>query len=169
MSEENNLSFWQRLTIVTLSATVGAAAVIWYLLDQKRQEVRGKPAPRPTRAIRLKHPAGVSAQPPASEVAQKADEALSMRVSARPGTFKRGADGTIRVKAAPGAVCTIDATYSTNRTPTGLEDEPLECGADGICEWTWRIGTSGDYVDVEVVATKGDETVAREKRVKIMD
>jgi hypothetical protein len=68
----------------------------------------------------------------------------------------------------PGARCTLNARYSTGRAPTGLDESPLTCDADGTCAWTWSVGTSGSHVDVEVAATKdGFEEVAKTRRIGI--
>ena len=170
MSDENGLKFWQRIMIVTFSATLGAAAVMWYLLDRERE--MGSAAPRRTSAgIRIKP----TTAPKAATIAKPAPaasipEALTLALSASPRTFKRGTEGAVRAKSLPGAQCTLSAKYSTGRTPTGLDDGALTCDEDGSCEWTWSVGTSGSHVDVEVVATKvGYEDVTQSKRISIKD
>lgn len=170
MSDENGLKFWQRIVIVTLSATLGAAAVMWYLLDRERE--MGSAAPRrPGAGIRLKPttaPKAGTVAKPASTTSAPVE--LTLALNASPRTFKRGAEGTVRAKSLPGAQCTLSAKYSTGRTPTGLEDGPLTCDGDGSCEWTWSVGTSGSHVDVEVVAAKaGYEDVTQSRRISIKD
>jgi len=167
MSDETGLKFWQRIVIVTLSATLGAAAVVWYLLDQQRQQAGSSEHHRPMRSggIRLQP----SSVPKSTVTARSASpSALTLQISAQPRTFKRGTDGTVRVKSLPGASCSLNARYSTGRAPTGLDEGPLTCDADGVCAWTWSVGTSGSHVDVEVAAAKdGFEDIAKSKRIEI--
>jgi hypothetical protein len=167
MSDEHGLKFWQRIVIVTFSATLGAAAVMWYLLDQQRQQTGTGEHRRSTRpgGIRL-HVTSV----PKPRVTTKpaAPAALTLQINARPRTFKRGKEGTVQVKTLPGAHCTLNARYSTGRAPSGLEAGPLPANADGICAWTWPVGTSGSYVDVEVTASQdGYAGVTESKRINI--
>lgn len=169
MSDEHGLKFWQRIVIVTLSATLGAAAVVWYLLDQQRQQAESGEYRRPAR------PGGIQLKittSPKSEVASKpaAPAELTLQISAHPRTFKRRAEGTVEVKTLPGAQCTLHARYSTGRAPSGLAEGPVPANADGVCEWTWSVGTSGSHVDVEVLATHdGFADVTESKRINIED
>jgi hypothetical protein len=169
MSDEHGLRFWQRIVIVTLSATIGAAAVVWYLLDQQRQQAESGEHRRSLR------PGGIRLQPSSSPkpgVTSKpvAPTALTLQISTRPRTFKRGSEGTVQAKTLPGALCTLNARYSTGRAPSGLEEGPLSADADGVCAWTWSIGTSGSHVDVKVTATQnGFADVTKSKRISIED
>lgn len=168
MSEEHGLKLWQRVVIMTMSATLGAAAVVWYLLDQQRQSTEKREVPAPRRGgIRLR-----PSSAPKSDVTAgpAAPAALALQISARPRTFKRGAEGTVQAKSLPGARCTLSARYSTRRAPTGLDEGPQTCDADGICAWTWSVGTSGSHVDIEVTATKdGFEDITKTRRIGIED
>ncbi len=137
---------WQRMVMIALGAalgTVGTVVLVRWLRD-RQQAVGGESrlTALPVQAITLR-PVGQHAIQTVS---------LPLTISADPVKFTRRQRGTIRVETLPGASCTIHALYSTGASPASLNTEPVTADGQGHCEWSWLIGTSGKYVEIEVRA-----------------
>ena len=162
----SELSFWSRVFVYTLGASLGVFAVLYYLSEQQRQRMASRkqgrqPVPRPDQAITL--------VPPATPLETQAVP-VPLTLKASPPMFSRRKAGTICAETLPGTACTIKARYSTGRAPGSLSSEPVTAGDDGNVEWTWDVGTSGDRVDIEVRAVlEGYSEVAAKLRVSIVD
>lgn len=137
---------------------LGAAGVAWYMRrkwafdPEEAAPARAEPA---TRGIVLKS-------------AQLAS-VFSVSLHAEPDPLVRSQPVTVHAKAAPGALCTLTARYSTGYTPNSLDMEPQKADTDGVCQWTWEIGTTGSYVDVAVEAQNAaGETANDEVRFQIV-
>ena len=138
---------------------LGAAGVAWYMRRKwafdpdEAAPARVEPA---TQGIVLK-PAQLAS-------------VFSVSLHAEPDPLVRNQPVTVRAKAAPGALCTLTARYSTGYTPNSLDTEQQKADAEGVCEWTWEIGTTGSYVDVTVEAQNtAGETANDEVRFQIID
>ena len=157
--ERSGLGYAAQLTLGVGFFVVGS--VVSVTKQTVRAVSKAARSARPTPA--KKKEAKDAAESPAAK-------ALPLKLKASPRTFTRGQAGTIIAETLPGASCTFEAVYSTNRRPTGLDPEPAIAGYDGVLEWTWVIGTGGDYVDVTVTASLvGHEETTAEKRVTISD
>ena len=156
----------RRATRLVLGASLGIAAgiVVYFISQRERQEAEvfseeKALSPRPDHKIAL--------QPPV-ETREIQPAILPLTLSAEPVRFIRREPGTIYAKTLPGATCNVEAIYSTNRRPGSLETGPTAVDADGRCQWTWVIGTSGTHVDVTVRASlAGYEQAEAALRVEI--
>jgi hypothetical protein len=68
-----------------------------------------------------------------------------------------GAYATITVRTQPGINCSITVYYMSGAS-TAQELGPEVAGADGICSWTWKVGTRTTPGTWSIVVTTGSVT-----------
>jgi len=168
---------FRKLTWKAFVAAAGlTAGVVAIILAQRELEEEQAAAPARTKASSKPaaknppKPTQIEPDPEPEAEAPPVVESLALSLKARPATFKRGKVGTIIAQTTPGAACTLEAKYSTNRRPTGLDKEAVIATGDGVAEWEWKVSTGGNYVDVTVKASMpGLEVLEKSKRVKVTD
>ncbi len=90
------------------------------------------PPPPPTSTL---PPPPTDTQPPAPTQASDFQELVGLT-----SPVNAGADATMTVRTTPGAACSIAVYYKSGRSEAqGLE--PKTAGGDGICSWTWKVGS----------------------------
>lgn len=149
--------------VVGLGVGIVAGIVAYVLFrEQEAQSAEHENAitPRPEHQITIKPEQQRSIEP----------AGISLILTAQPAKFIRRQSGSITAETLPGATCSIEAVYSTNRRPSGLEITPVKADDNGKCSWTWEIGTGGSHVDVTVKASaQGQNPIETTLRVEIVD
>jgi hypothetical protein len=152
-------SFARQVAWVVLGVGAGVGLVM-YLLGQKEEQEKSASRPRPQQRIVIPPPIRKEAKP----------GTLKLNLIAEPARFVRREQGTLIVETLPGASCKLEAVYSTNRKPSGLDEGPVAADSNGNCRWTWPIGTGGSHVDVTVRASlAGYEDAEADLRIEIVD
>lgn len=155
---------WRSVVLMALGAGIGAIGIVYLIriMQRREQEPVESALARPAAsAIMLK---------PTSAPRAIQRTAVRLTVSAEPRRFTRNQSGAIRVKTLPGATCTITVTYSTGSAPASLRASTATADEQGVCGWSWQVGTGGTYADVEVQAeAEGYEKASAKKRVSIVD
>lgn len=136
----------RRLFLFALGAGLGAVTVVSYLVERQR-----RPAPQ-------RQTAGIALTVPPQA------ESVPLTIEMRPEKLQQGRDATLTVHTTPGAMCLIEARYSTGRPPSSLDARPLKVNEMGVGEWTWTVGTTGSHVTVVVQAWLEGHAVARVER-----
>jgi hypothetical protein len=93
-----------------------------------------------------------------------------LSIEANPNPIVRGRPVTVRARTQPGAVCRLDARYTTGFAPRSMHGEVQTAGEDGACRWQWVVRTRGDGLRIVVKVTLEDGTTAqRTRRMKVVD
>lgn len=152
-------SFARQVAWVVLGVGTGVGLVM-YLLGQREEQAKSASSPRPRQKIVIPPPIREEVKP----------GALKLNLTAEPAKFARRKQGTVIVETLPGASCKLEAVYSTNRKPSGLDEGPVAADSSGNCRWTWPIGTGGSHVDVTAQASlDGYEDAEASLRIEIVD
>ncbi len=158
---------FQNALLFVMTATLGAVGVFLYLIERQKEKAGEKPGKKST-SLAHKPVQAITIKP--EKKTEMAAPALTLSLSAEPKKFVRRQEGTVRARTQPGVTCVIAAKYSTNRSPGKLNTDPVKAGENGIAEWRWDIGTSGDYVEVTVEASRaGEMPVSASLKVEIVD
>lgn len=158
---------FQNALLFVMTATLGAVGVFLYLIERQREKIDEKKGEKSTSLAR-KPVQAITLKP--EEKTEMAAPALTLSLSAEPKKFVRRKKGTVRAKTQPGVSCVIAAKYSTNRSPNALNTDPVKADANGVVEWQWDIGTSGDSVVVTVEASReGEVPISESLKIDIID
>jgi hypothetical protein len=124
-----------------------------FLQMQREARAAGRglwgPTPRPLAPTK---PPAASPRAPTAPRSTSGQELVSLT-----SPVQRGAKARIAVRTAAGASCSIKVYYKSGpSTAKGLG--PITAGTDGICAWSWTVGTNTTPGTWRIVVTTGDTT-----------
>lgn len=125
--------------------------------QEARNSGRGLWGNKPATKVPTKVPTLVKTLAPAVVISTAVPSTGKQELVSLTSPIAHGANATIKVRTSPGTSCSITVYYKSGASEAqGLG--PMIAGSDGLCSWTWKVGTRTTPGTWSIVVTTGTTT-----------